>query len=69
MVLSYDKGFKQVADADAPSFDCRWTGGWAPVFVFNTFLVIYFTIIGFGIGGYASIKSFVDKIHILVRAP
>ena len=36
------------------------------MFVFNTFLIVYFTIIGFGIGGYASIKSFVDKIHILV---
>ena len=37
------------------------------MFVFNTFLIIYFTTVGFGIGGYASIKSFVDKIHILVR--
>jgi auxin influx carrier (AUX1 LAX family) len=51
--------------AMAPKQPPRWTGGWAPVFVFNTFLIVYFTIIGFGIGGYASIKSFVDKIHIL----
>ncbi len=44
---------------------CSWTGGWTPVLVFNTFIIIYFTTIGFGIGGYASIKTFVDKIRTL----
>ena len=43
----------------------RWTGGWTPVLVFNTFIVLYFTTVGFGIGGYASIKTFVDKIRTL----
>ena len=44
---------------------CRWTGGWTPVLVFNTCIIVYFTTIGFGIGGYASIKTFVDKIRTL----
>ena len=44
---------------------CRWTGGWTLVLVFNTFIVVYFTTVGFGIGGYAAIKTFVDKIRTL----
>jgi hypothetical protein len=43
----------------------RWTGGWTPVLAFNCIIVIYYTIIGFGIGGYASIRTFVDKVHQL----
>ena len=32
---------------------------------FNCLLIVYFTIVGFGIGGYASIRTFVDSIHKL----
>ncbi|CAL5220457.1 g2477 [Coccomyxa viridis] len=53
------------ARANAPKQPPRWTGGWTPVLVFNAFIIIYFTTIGFGIGGYASIKTFVDKIRTL----
>jgi auxin influx carrier (AUX1 LAX family) len=51
--------------ANAPKQPPRWTGGWTPVLAFNCIIVIYYTIIGFGIGGYASIRTFVDKVHQL----
>ena len=44
---------------------CRWTGGWVPVLTFNFFLIVYFTTIGFGIGGYSSIRTLVDKVQTL----
>lgn len=43
----------------------RWTGGWVPVLVFNFLIVAYYLVIGFSIGGWASIKSLVDKINQL----
>lgn len=42
-----------------------WTGGWGPVLFFNSLLVIYYFVFGFCIGGWASIKTLVDKIHVL----
>jgi auxin influx carrier (AUX1 LAX family) len=51
--------------ANAPKQPPKWTGGWVPVLVFNSFLVAYYLVVGFGIGGWASIKSLVDKIHQL----
>lgn len=36
-----------------------------PVLVFNFLIVAYYLVIGFSIGGWASIKSLVDKISQL----
>ncbi|EIE20383.1 hypothetical protein COCSUDRAFT_30594 [Coccomyxa subellipsoidea C-169] len=49
----------------APKQPPRWTGGWGPVLVVNSLFVIYYFVFGFCIGGWASIKTLVDKIHVL----
>lgn len=57
--------FSPARRAAAPKQPPRWTGGWYPVLIFNSFCVIYYFVFGFCIGGWASIKTLVDKIHIL----
>ncbi|GAB2271549.1 Auxin transporter-like protein 3 [Dionaea muscipula] len=42
-----------------PSF----VGGWAGMYGMNLFIVVWVFVVGFGLGGWASMKNFVQQIH------
>ncbi|KAH9603446.1 hypothetical protein KSS87_015747, partial [Heliosperma pusillum] len=40
-----------------------WLGGWAGTYVMNIFVVVWVFVIGFGLGGWASLRNFILQIN------
>ena len=40
----------------------RFAGGWTGAYVINSFVVAWVLVVGFGLGGWASVTNFIKQI-------
>ncbi|KAI7843624.1 hypothetical protein COHA_002864 [Chlorella ohadii] len=53
-------------ESTKPPTSNKWLsrlGGWRTIFYFNWVIIVFTAVFGFGMGGYASIKAFVESIQ------
>lgn len=61
LVTAVSERFENMQNAaEKPPFFLR---NWTAVYVFNTFIVVWVFIVGFGFGGWASMVNFIRQVN------